>query len=203
MKIISVDLQREFTTPKGACYVPGKAVEFILETLIPHLRDRGIKLAEIISDYRQPRPGDRRDCLYPGTEMYLSEIPEDVKDRPVWVKCMNSPAWVRENIGVAGAPPTPTQRHLTIGLRGWWGRRMCCLLDSPLTGVSLPPHRSSHTGDTGSSSSPRAPTPPPATPGRRNTSSLIPPSSTGQRPLSGRGRGDFFNRPLRGSFLRC
>jgi len=107
MKIISVDLQREFTTPKGACYVPGKAVEFILETLIPHLRDRGIKLAEIISDYRQPRPGDRRDCLYPGTEMYLSEIPEDVKDRPVWVKCMNSPVWVRENIGVAGAPPGP------------------------------------------------------------------------------------------------
>lgn len=105
MKIISVDLQREFTRPEGACYVPGEAVHFIRNVLVPYIRERGIKLAEIISDYRQPRPGDRRDCLYPGTEMYLSEIPDDVKEFPVWVKCMNSPVWVRENIGVADRPP--------------------------------------------------------------------------------------------------
>ena len=62
-------------------------------------------MAEIISDYRQPRPGDRDDCNHPGTEAYKSEIPDDVKLRPVWVKCMNSPIWTRENIGVANQTP--------------------------------------------------------------------------------------------------
>ena len=42
---------------------------------------------------------------YPGTPGYESEIPEDVKAGETWVKCMNSPIWVRENIGVGDLPP--------------------------------------------------------------------------------------------------
>jgi nicotinamidase-related amidase len=67
-------------------------------------------MAEIISDYRLPRPGDEFECLVPGTWGYESEIPGDIKNSNVWIKSMNSPAWIREHRGdasQAGGLPYP------------------------------------------------------------------------------------------------
>jgi len=98
-KIVSIDFQKDFTAEGGVCYKPRPSVDFVKNTLIPYLENRNLKLAEIISDYRQPRPGDRGDCCHPGEWGYESEIPESVKEKDVWIKCMNSPIWVRDNIG--------------------------------------------------------------------------------------------------------
>ena len=103
--MISVDFQKDFTSPQGACYVPGPSVDFLKGTLLPFLERQGVEISEIVSDYRQPRPGDPRDCCRPGEEGYESEIPDSRKRRPVWLKCMNSPVWVRENIGEPGKEP--------------------------------------------------------------------------------------------------
>ncbi len=100
-KIVCVDFQKEFTDEKGLCYRPRQSVGFIKNTLVPYLEERNIKLAEIISDYRSPRPGDRGNYCRPGTWGYESEIPQCVKDNDIWIKCMNSPIWVRDYIGIA------------------------------------------------------------------------------------------------------
>lgn len=105
IKIISVDFQNDFTTKGGVCYRPRKSVPFIKSTLIPFLRSHNIKIAEIISDYRQPRPGDRGDCCHPGEWGYESGIPDDIKLPLVWIKCMNSPLWTRKNIGNKNKKP--------------------------------------------------------------------------------------------------
>jgi nicotinamidase-related amidase len=105
LKLISVDFQKDFSSPGGRHYKDRPCVNFIKNTVIPFLRENGIKVGEIVSDYRQPRPGDNDDSCRPGTEGYLSEMPEDVKLKPVWIKCMNSPLWTRENIGVADKEP--------------------------------------------------------------------------------------------------
>lgn len=104
-KIISVDFQKEFTAKGGKHYRPHPNVDFIKNILVPFLRESGIKIAEIISDYRQPRPGDLDDSTRPGEEGYISEIPDDVKLKNVWVKCMNSPIWTRKNIGNSNKKP--------------------------------------------------------------------------------------------------
>jgi len=104
-KFISVDFQKEFASPEGKWFNPGKSVNFIKKTIVPYCRARDLKIFEIISDYRQPRPGDPGDGCYPGTPGYESEIPEDVKTGKTWIKCMNSPIWVRENIGKGHLPP--------------------------------------------------------------------------------------------------
>ena len=103
--IISVDFQKDFTSKDGVCYKSRQSVQFVKETLVPFLRKHNIKIAEIISDYRQPRPGDKGDCCHPGEEGYESEIPEDVKLKNVWIKCMNSPVWTRKNIGLINKQP--------------------------------------------------------------------------------------------------
>lgn len=100
-RIISVDLQKDFSAKGGKEFRLRPSVGFIRNTLIPFLRKRNIKIAEIVSDYRQPRPGDRGDCCHPGEDGYVSEIPDDIKLKNVWIKSMNSPIWARENIGVA------------------------------------------------------------------------------------------------------
>ena len=105
IKIVSVDFQKDFTAPGGLHYRVRPSVDFVKNVLIPHLAERDIKVAEIVSDYRQPRPGDRGDCCRPGEWGYESEIPASVKDAHVWIKCMNSPIWVRENGGDPGKPP--------------------------------------------------------------------------------------------------
>ncbi|MBI4116359.1 isochorismatase family protein [Candidatus Pacearchaeota archaeon] len=105
MKIISVDFQKDFTEKEGICYEQRESVDFIKSTLAPYLRKHSIKIAEIISDYRQPRFGDRGDLCHPGERGYDSEVPQDVKLNNTWIKCMNSPIWLRENIGVANKKP--------------------------------------------------------------------------------------------------
>lgn len=116
--ILSVDLQKDFAVNGGKHYHPHPNVDFIQKTLIPFLRDHKIKVAEIVSDYRQPRPGDRDDSCNPGKVGYESIIPDDIKLKPVWIKCMNSPIWTRENAGeankTAGLPYEDT-----IGFGKW------------------------------------------------------------------------------------
>jgi len=104
-KIVSIDLQNDFTAEGGICYRSRPAVEFIKNSIIPFVAEKNIKIAEIISDYRQPRPGDRGDCCHPGEWGYKSEIPNSVKENNVWIKCMNSPLWIRDNIGDATKQP--------------------------------------------------------------------------------------------------
>lgn len=100
IKILSVDFQKDFTSEGGLHFKPRQSVKFVKETLVPFLRKEGIKITEIISDYRQPKPRSKRNTCCPGTWGYESEIPEDIKLNDIWIKCMNSPLWVRENIGI-------------------------------------------------------------------------------------------------------
>ncbi|MGD9276668.1 MAG: isochorismatase family protein [Candidatus Pacearchaeota archaeon] len=105
IKIISIDFQKEFSLKGFKHYKPHSNVDFIRKTFIPFLRKHNIKIAEIISDYRQPRPGDLDDSTRPGETGYDSIIPEDVKLKNIWIKCMNSPIWTRKNIGNPNKKP--------------------------------------------------------------------------------------------------
>ncbi len=105
IKIISVDMQKEFSAIGGKHYCEHQNVEFIKNILVPFFRKKKIKIAEIISDYRQPRPGDLDDSTKPGERGYISEIPKDVKLKDIWIKCMNSPIWTRKNIGNQNKKP--------------------------------------------------------------------------------------------------
>ncbi len=104
MKIISVDFQKDFTMVGGACYKDRPSVEFVKKTLIPYFTEKQIKIAEIVSDYRQPRNDTGNVCV-PGTIGFESEILAEIKNDSVWIKCMNSPIWVRDNIGIKNAIP--------------------------------------------------------------------------------------------------
>lgn len=106
ISFLSVDLQYDFSREGGAAYVSGKSVTFVREILLPHFERTGLKTSEIISDYRQPRPGDPRDMCHPGGWGYLSEIPSDLRKGKQWVKCMNSPLWTRKEVGKAGKDPS-------------------------------------------------------------------------------------------------
>ena len=66
IKIISVDFQKEFSAKGGKHYRQHPNVDFIKKILVLFLRKNGIKIAEIVSDYRQPRPGDLDDSTRPG-----------------------------------------------------------------------------------------------------------------------------------------
>jgi nicotinamidase-related amidase len=105
IKIISVDFQKDFTSEKWICYEPRKSVKFIKETLIPFLRDKGIKISEIISDYRLPRFWGSLNLCVPGNFGFESEIPEDIKSEKIWIKSENSPIWTRKNVGKANKTP--------------------------------------------------------------------------------------------------
>lgn len=120
VKVVSVDFQKDFSAEDGLWYRNRPCVDFIKESLVPHFRECGFKVAEIISDYRLPRPNAGFEYCIPGQAGYESEIPEDVKYPRVWVKSMNSPIWVRENGGVAGKParlPFPDPAAFTEWLR--------------------------------------------------------------------------------------
>jgi nicotinamidase-related amidase len=105
-KIISIDFQKEFTEEGGFCYRDRPSVIFMKEVLIPYVIEHNIKMAEIISDYRQPRPStNKKDYCVPGTIGYESEIPADAKKVEAWIKCANSPIWIRDNIGDASKQP--------------------------------------------------------------------------------------------------
>lgn len=108
--IISIDLQNDFYSPKGKWFNNRPCQEFIKNELIPFLKINDIKIAEIISDYRLPRPNEYEDYCIPGEWGYLSVIDESVKAGKIWIKAMNSPEWIREHGGeVQKKPGTPYQ----------------------------------------------------------------------------------------------
>lgn len=102
--LIAVDLQNDFSTKGGKFYTPKPSISFLQEKLFPFIKQENIKINEIVSDYRQPRPGDRGDCCHPGGWGYESIVPKELV-KSTWVKCMNSPVWVRENIGKSDKKP--------------------------------------------------------------------------------------------------
>lgn len=116
-KFIAVDIQNDFASVGGKYYTPKPSLEFLKTELFPWIREKGMKMAEIISDYRPPRPGDRGDCCHPGEWGYESLVPGDLVDSR-WIKCMNSPVWVRENIGIAEKTPGLPYPD-TEGFRRW------------------------------------------------------------------------------------
>ena len=110
VKFLSVDLQNDFASEGGRYFVPGTSLGFIMDVLVPFMRERGLRAVEIISDYRQPRKGDPRDCCRPGEWGFVSNLPEDVRKGRPWVKSMNSPVWTRKGAGDPGtAPEEPYQ----------------------------------------------------------------------------------------------
>jgi len=105
IKIISVDFQKDFTDKKGFVYKPRKSVNFIKKIVIPFLRKNKIKIVEIISDYRKIPLSSRGFFCQPGEEGFESEIPNDIKNKNVWIKCLHSPIWIRKNVGIANKKP--------------------------------------------------------------------------------------------------
>jgi nicotinamidase-related amidase len=102
---IAIDLQNDFASEGGISHKPRPSVDFVKQTLIPYFEKNNLLTAEIVSDYRPPRPGDRGDLCYPGEWGFESIIPDSIKKKPIWIKCMNSPIWVRENLGVPNVKP--------------------------------------------------------------------------------------------------
>ena len=94
--VMRVDLQSDFTQAWGKEFKPRPCVNFIRKTVFDFLGKKDIEVAEVVSDYRQPRPGGCGDCCHPGTPGFKSELPYTHLRyvEPSWVKCMNSPIWV-------------------------------------------------------------------------------------------------------------
>lgn len=103
-QFLSVDLQNDFATEGGKHYKIRPSVNFNKEVFFPFLKEKDIEIGEIISDYRQPRPGDRDESCIPGTWGYESIVPKELV-KSQWIKCMNSPIWIRENIGDGAKEP--------------------------------------------------------------------------------------------------
>ncbi len=103
--IVSVDLQNEFCTEGGALYRPRPCVPFISQILVPFVRERGYRIAEIISDYRATAPESEPSTCVPGQWGYQSLLPADLKHPSVWVKAEPSPAWTRTGAGEAEQRP--------------------------------------------------------------------------------------------------
>ena len=104
MRILSIDFQNDFCSPDGRWFLSRPSHAFILDTLVPFLEEHDFKLAEIVSDYRLPRPNESEAYCVPGTKGFESAIPESARIQSRWIKSMNSPAWVRENGGNADKP---------------------------------------------------------------------------------------------------
>ena len=98
ISFICVDFQKEFTSPGGAFYRRRPMRRFLKKTLFPFLLKKKKKVNEIVADYRKPRFGDRTPSCVPGTEGFISELPDTLR-KSLWVKAMNSPVWTRKNAG--------------------------------------------------------------------------------------------------------
>jgi len=103
-EFIVVDIQNEFASEGGKFYTYKPSITFLNEKIFPYFREKNIKVNEIISDYRQPRNGDTGDGCHPGEWGYQSVMPDDLR-KSLWIKCMNSPVWIRKNIGKAEKKP--------------------------------------------------------------------------------------------------
>ena len=99
MKILSIDFQHDFSRQGGRFYKSRESVDFLDRELLPFLRTRNETIAEIISDYRLPRPLEKEPYCVPGTWGYESEIPADLVRGRRWIKAMNSPSWTRPHAG--------------------------------------------------------------------------------------------------------
>ena len=96
---LSVDFQYDFVEEKGKNPCIGTSPAFVKERLLPWLKDRNIKIHEIVSDYRLPRGKSINESCVPGTVGFKSLIPDDVKLPQCFIKCMHNPTWNRDNIG--------------------------------------------------------------------------------------------------------
>lgn len=103
--IISVDYQNDFCTKGGKYYLERPCQTFIEQVFVPCLKRKGIKIAEIVCDYRLPRPHETEAWCVPGEWGFLSAIDASVKLPNVWVKGQHSPEWVREHGGDASKKP--------------------------------------------------------------------------------------------------
>lgn len=101
---VAIDIQNDFASRGGKNYTYKPSIRFLRRTLFPYLQKHRIKISEIVSDYRKPRQGNRKDCSRPGEWGYESLIPDDLR-KSLWIKCMNSPVWVRKNIGIPDKKP--------------------------------------------------------------------------------------------------
>jgi len=97
-EFVAVDIQNEFASNGGKFYTPKPSVTFLRKVLFPYFQKNDIKINEIVSDYRQPRPGDGGDGCHPGSWGYESLIPKELR-KSLWVKSMNSPIWIRKGVG--------------------------------------------------------------------------------------------------------
>lgn len=103
-EFLCVDFQKDFACADGKNFNKGNGARFIQDTLYPYLVANGIRVAEIVSDYRLPRGKSKNESCIPGTDGYESLLPNKLRKGKPWVKCMHNPLWTRKNIGVANAP---------------------------------------------------------------------------------------------------
>jgi hypothetical protein len=101
---LCVDYQYDFVSPEGKAGVIGNSPLFIADTLIPFLVAKDFKVSEIISDYRLPRGKSHSESCVPGTQGFQSLLPDHVRYADPHIKCMHSPLWTRNNIGIADQP---------------------------------------------------------------------------------------------------
>lgn len=104
-EFLCVDFQKDFACAEGKNFNKGNGAQFIQDTLFPYLVANGIRVAEIVSDYRLPRGKSKNESCVPGTDGYDSLLPNKLRKGKPWVKCMHNPLWTRDNIGVANASP--------------------------------------------------------------------------------------------------
>ena len=76
---IAVDIQNDFATEGGKSYSHKPSIDFMKKYIFPYFILNNIKVNEIISDYRQPRPGDSGDMCHPGTWGYESVMPAELQ----------------------------------------------------------------------------------------------------------------------------
>lgn len=103
-EFISVDLQNDFASEGGRHYRSRPSVHFLTGDVFTYLKERSIKISEITSDYRAPRPGYSGKGCEPGTWGYESIVPREIV-KSVWIKSQNSPLWSRDNIGIPDKEP--------------------------------------------------------------------------------------------------
>lgn len=105
VNLVSVDFQNDFVSEGGVHFNQQPCINFVSRTVVPYARERGIPIAEIVSDYRTPG-GDAADATcVPGQWGFESAIPSDLKPTAPWVKASIAPTWVRDGGRQAGVIP--------------------------------------------------------------------------------------------------